>query len=118
MELPSTFKDLLTMIGSPLFIGVILSVLLVRWQWFVNLGNKTKFWLTGLVCILPPILSRILVLYLPVGAVDFIEQWYPTVLIGAGVWVSSQAWNKLFGANGAVSKAQTIKQINAPVKEK
>jgi len=114
MELPSTFKDFLTMIGSPIFIGVVLSVLLVRWAWFVNLTDKVKFWIVGGVSIILPIVSRALVLYLPTGAVDFIEQWYPTVIIGLGVWMSSQVWNKLFGANGAISRAPTIKQITAP----
>lgn len=117
MTLPSTFKDFLTMIGSPVFIGVILSIILVRWQWFVNLQNKTKFWIVGAISILLPIISRALTLYLPSSAVDFIEQWFPTVIIGIGVWTSSQVWNKLFGADGAISRAATIKEITAPTKQ-
>jgi len=117
MELPATFKDFLTLIGSPVFVGVVLSVILVRWQWFVNLQNKVKFWLVGAVCLFFPIASRALTLYLPAGVVDFIEQWYPTVVIGMGIWMSSQVWNKLFGADGAISKAATIKQISAPTKQ-
>jgi len=117
MVLPETFKDFLSLIGSPVFIGVILSVILVRWAWFVNLSNKAKFWIVGGVSIFLPILSRALTLYLPVGVVDFIEQWFPTVVIGMGIWMSSQVWNKLFGADGAISKAATIKQLNAPTKQ-
>jgi len=117
MVLPETFKDFLSLIGSPVFIGVILSVILVRWAWFVNLSNKAKFWIVGGVSIFLPILSRALTLYLPVGMVDFIEQWFPTVVIGMGIWMSSQVWNKLFGADGAISKAATIKQLNAPTKQ-
>jgi len=117
MVLPETFKDFLSLIGSPVFIGVILSVVLVRWAWFVNLSNKAKFWIVGGVSILLPILSRALTLYLPAGMVDFIEQWFPTVVIGMGIWMSSQVWNKLFGSEGAISKAATIKQLNAPTKQ-
>ena len=114
MELPSTFKEFLVMIGSPVFIGVILSFLLVRWQWFVNLQNKTKFWIVGLVCIILPIISRALTLYLPIGVVAFVEEWYPTLVVGMGIWMSSQVWNKLFGAEGALKRADTIKEINRP----
>lgn len=115
--LPNTFKDFLTLIGSPIFIGIILSVLLVRWAWFVNLSNTYKFWITGLVCIVLPLVSRALTLYLPANVVLFIEDWFPTLVIGAGVWTSSQIWNKLFGADGAISRAATIRQINAPTKQ-
>ena len=114
MELPSTFKDFLVLIGSPVFIGVILSFLLVRWQWFANLQNKTKFWLVGLVCIILPIVSRALTLYLPGGVVAFIEEWFPTIVIGMGIWMSSQVWNKLFGAEGAISRADTFRELNRP----
>lgn len=114
MELPSTFKDFLTLIGSPVFIGVIISVLLVRWQWFVNLQNKAKFWIVGAICLLLPIASRALTLYLPAGVVEFIEQWFPTLVVGMGIWMSSQIWNKLFGADGAISRADTFKERSAP----
>ena len=117
MELPNTFKEFLSLIGSPIFIGVVISVLLVRWQWYVNLQNKVKFWIVGAICLILPIISRILILYLPAGVVEFIEQWYPTVVIGLGIWMSSQIWNKLFGSDGAISRAATIKQINAATKK-
>jgi len=114
MELPNTFKDFLTLIGSPVFIGVIISFVLVRWAWFVNLTSKAKFWLVGGISIVLPIASRALTLYLPTGVVDFIEQWYPALVVGMGIWMSSQVWNKLFGEDGAISRAASIRQINAP----
>lgn len=117
MNLPNSFKDFLTLIGSPVFIGVIISVLLVRWPWFVNLQNKIKFWIVGMICLILPIISKALTMYLPVGVVDFIEQWFPTVVLGMGIWMSSQIWNQLFGAEGAIKRAATIKQINAPTKQ-
>lgn len=117
MELPNTFKDFLTLIGSPVFIGIIISVLLVRWAWFVNLQNKAKFWIVGAICLILPIVSKALTMYLPVGVVEFIEQWFPTLVIGMGIWMTSQVWNKLFGSDGAISRAATIKQINAPTKQ-
>ena len=114
MELPNTFKEFLSLIGSPVFIGIILSFVFVRWAWFVNLSSKAKFWIVGGISIFLPIASRALTLYLPVGIVEFVEQWYPTLVIGMGVWTSSQVWNKLFGEDGAVSRAASIRQINAP----
>jgi len=108
MELPNTFKDFLTLLGSPLFIGVIISVLLVRWAWFVNLATQAKFWLVGLLCLGLPILSQVLLLYIPAPVVTFLEQWWPTVIIGMGIWMSSQIWNQLFGVNGAVNKATNL----------
>ena len=114
MELPNTFKEFLSLIGSPIFIGIILSFVFVRWAWFVNLSSKAKFWIVGGISLLLPIASRALTLYLPVGIVEFIEQWYPTLVIGMGVWTSSQVWNKLFGEDGAVSRAASIRQISAP----
>ena len=113
MTIPDTFKEFLSLIGSPVFIGIILSFVLVRWTWFVNLSSKLKFWLVGGVSLLLPIASKAATLYLPTAFVDFVEFWWPTVVIGMGVWTTSQVWNKLFGENGAISKAATIRQINA-----
>jgi hypothetical protein len=117
MEIPNTFKEFLTLIGSPIFIGVVISVLLVRWEWFVNLPNKAKFWLVGVICVFLPIASQALVLYLPAGVVVFIEFWWPPFVVGVGMWTSTQIWNILFGANGVIKRAATIKQINAPTKQ-
>ena len=117
MEIPSTFKDFLTLIGSPVFIGVVISVLLVRWAWFVNLPSKAKFWIVGAISILFPIASQALVLYLPAGVVVFIEFWWPPFVIGIGIWTSTQVWNNLFGERGAIKKAATIRQINEPTKQ-
>ena len=108
MELPTTFSDFLVLIGSPLFVGVILSVLLVRWPWFVNLGTQAKFWIVGLVSLGLPILSQVLLLYIPADIVLFIEGWWPPIVIGMGIWMSSQVWNKLFGIDGAVSRATNL----------
>jgi hypothetical protein len=105
MELPNTFTDFLSLIGSPVFVGVIVSVLLVRWGWFMSLGNQAKFWLVGAVCIVLPFASKLLIVYLPGAAVVVIEQWWPTLVAGMGIWMSSQVWNKLFGITGTVSKA-------------
>jgi len=106
MELPNSFSEFLVFIGSPTFIGVIVSVVLVKWAWFVNLESQIKFWIVGGVSVLLPIISRALIIYLPAGALEFINEWYPTIVIGMGVWVSSQVWNKLFGLDGAVSEAK------------
>jgi hypothetical protein len=113
MELPITFMGLLTVIGSPVFIGIIISVILVRMTWFVDL-NKPKFWIVGAICIGLPIISRLLILYLPLTVVDFLEFWWPTVVTGMGVWTSSQIWNIFFGEKGILQKAKTPAQINAP----
>ena len=117
MELPNTFKEFLSLIGSPVFIGIILSFVLVRWTWFVNLSSKLKFWSVGAVSLLLPITSKAATLYLPTAFVDFVEFWWPTVVIGMGIWTTSQAWNKLFGEKGAISRAATIKEITAPTKQ-
>ncbi|MBA4420257.1 MAG: hypothetical protein C0391_03845 [Anaerolinea sp.] len=117
MELPTTFQAFLTLLGSPIFIGVIISVLLIRWAWFVNLQTKAKFWIVGAISLGLPIISRLLIIYLPGQVVVFVETWWPTLVGGMGIWMSSQVWNKLFGADGAISKASTIKQLNDPTKK-
>lgn len=117
MELPSTFQEFLTMLGSPIFIGVIISVLLVRWPWYAGLTNKAKFWIVGAISILLPVLSHVLILYVPAQVNAVIEQWWPTVVGGMGIWMSSQVWNKLFGTQGAISRARTIKEINVVPKK-
>jgi phosphoglycerol transferase MdoB-like AlkP superfamily enzyme len=105
---PSTFMEFLKLLGSPLFIGIIVSVILVKWQWFNSLGAKLKFWLTGLVCVGLPILSGVAVEYMTPAVLAFAEHWYPFLVIGMGVWASATGWNKLFGIKGAVSKDTTV----------
>jgi len=105
MELPVTFKDFLVFLGSPVFLGIVISILLVKWAWFNSLGDKSKFWIVGAICLVLPIASRALTLYLPESAVIFIEDWWPTIVGGFGIWTTTQIWNKLFGKNGAISKA-------------
>lgn len=97
MEIPSTFVELLKLLGSPLFAGIVISLLATRWQWFQSQSSQVKFWLTGLVCVLLPIVSQAALTYLPADVVAFCETWWPSVVIGMGVWVSSQAWYQIFG---------------------
>jgi hypothetical protein len=104
IEIPATFLDFLKLIGTPLFLGIVISLLSSRWVWFVAQTNEVKFWLTGLVCIALPILSQAALTYIPQGAVTVIEAWWPAVVAGMGVWVTSQAWYFIFGDKQTVSK--------------
>lgn len=104
MEIPTTFMDLLKLLGSPLFVGIVISLLASRWSWFVAQTNEVKFWLTGLICVVLPILSQATLTYLPPEWVTFCETWWPSVVIGMGVWVSSQAWYLILGKQAQVDQ--------------
>jgi len=108
ITIPQTFMELVTLIGSPVFIGVVLSLLLKNWTWFMQLQSKVKWILTLLVAVALPVISRVLILYLPTGFVMIAEDWWPTLMIGFTVWVSSQVWNDTYNLPMFVRK-QNIK---------
>ena len=110
MTLPTTFLDFLNLIGSPVFLGVVLSLLATRWQWFNDQSNSVKFWLTGLICVILPVLSQVGITYIPANVMTIIGQWWPTVMIGVGAWVSSQAWYIIFGPKAVAARQGKMQQ--------
>lgn len=94
MDIPKTFADLIVLIGSPLFIGVVMSLLIKEWVWFQDKAKWVKWAITLGICIILPVISQALRLYLPPAAWAFLEQWWPVVASGMGVWVASQVWNQ------------------------
>jgi hypothetical protein len=104
MEIPATFADLLKLIGSPIFIGIVLSLIIKQWVWFANQQPTVKWLFVGAICIVLPILSRALTLYLPPSVLLFIEDWWPTLAVGLGIWVTSQVWNDVFNNRIATRK--------------
>lgn len=90
MDIPKTFSDLLNTIGSPIFIGLVITFLLKEVPAFAKAKPWVKWTVTLLLSIFLPVASRALMLYLPPDVRAFMDQWWPTVAIGLGVWLSSQ----------------------------
>jgi len=96
IEIPKTFMDVVGLLGSPLLIGVVLSLMFKEWVWFINQKTWVKWVMTLGVCVFLPIISTALKLYLPASAWTFLEQWWPVVASGLAVWVASQVWNQIY----------------------
>ena len=104
MDIPATFIDAVKLIGSPLFVGIAVSLIANRFAWFKSQTGTVKFWLTGFFCVFLPVLSQAILTFVPVEAVKFLEAWWPSVVVGLGVWVSSQAWFEIFGNKSNISQ--------------
>lgn len=111
IEIPKTFLEVVKLLGSPLLIGIVLSLMLKEWVWFTGLKPWMKWTLTLLVSVLMPLLSRIIETYLPLNVMAFLESWWPTVAAGIAVWVASQVWNQIY--NKKVDRQYSVFEVKA-----
>jgi hypothetical protein len=92
-QLPQTFIEFLKLIGSPVFIGILISLLIREWVWLSKQKSEVKVMVIFLLCVGFPIVSQVVILYLPIAAVAFIEAWWPVVMVGVGSFIASQVWH-------------------------
>jgi hypothetical protein len=92
-ELPQTFIEFLKLIGSPVFIGVAVSLLVRESPWFELQKPIKKVLVVFGICMGFPIISNVLLLYLPVAVVAFLEMWWPVLMTGVGAFIASQIWH-------------------------
>lgn len=92
-ELPQTFIEFVKLIGTPFFIGVMVSLVINYWAWFNKKSSAVKRIIVFFICVGFPIVSQLLLLYLPAAAIAFLEFWWPVLMIGVGSFIASQGWH-------------------------
>lgn len=96
IQIPLTIVELFKFIGTPVFIGVLVSFLLERVPWFQNLSSDVKALVALLLSVLLPILSYVLLNYVPASFVEALQPWYAAAVTGVIGFIGSQVWHKLF----------------------
>lgn len=85
-----SFNAFLTFLGTTQGIGWALSMLQERSSIFQKLSPGGKQFVNGLVCVLLPILSYAIGLYVPPKMLDIANPWFMAFVLGMGVWGGSQ----------------------------
>jgi hypothetical protein len=115
IEIPKTFMAVVQLLGSPILLGVVLSLMFKEWVWFIGQKTWVKWVMTLGLCVFLPIISQALQLYLPAAAWQFLEQWWPIVASGLAVWVASQVWNQIY--NKKIDRQYSVFETAATAKE-
>jgi hypothetical protein len=115
IEIPKTFMQVVQLLGSPLLLGVVLSLMFKEWVWFIAQKPWVKWLMTLGVCLFLPILSQVLQEYLPASAWNFLEHWWPVAAGGLAVWVASQVWNQIY--NKKIDRQYSVFEPAAATKQ-
>lgn len=95
-QFPLTLVDLFKFIGTPLFIGFVVSFLLERIPWFQLLATDSKAIVALAISVLLPLFSYFLLNYVPVALIDALQPWYAAAVTGVIGFIGSQVWHKIF----------------------
>lgn len=110
-QIPMTVIDLFKLIGSPVFVGFVLSNVLENIPLFQQLASSYKFVIFLIVCAIAAAASYALVTYTPSEFIKAIEPWYGQI-VGLIVLASADFWHK------KVNKAPTTITMTAqPIDE-
>jgi hypothetical protein len=93
MAIPETFLDVIKIIGSPVLIGIVLSLMLKEWTWFAGQKPAVKWSVTLAVSVLLPVLSQVLITCLPASWMVVMEWIWVPARVGLAAWAVSQGWN-------------------------
>lgn len=95
-QFPSNLVDLFKFIGTPLFIGFVVSFLLERVADFQRLNTDTKAIVALVISIVLPLFSYFLLNYVPQPLIDALQPWYAAAVTGVIGFIGSQVWHKIF----------------------
>ena len=101
-QFPLTLVDLFKFIGTPLFIGFIVSFLLERVQWFQAQDANTKAIFAFTIAVVLPLISYALLNYVPQPLIDQLQPWYAAAVTGVIGFIGSQVWHKYFNQAGII----------------
>lgn len=96
IQIPLTVLELFKFLGTPVFIGFLVSFLLERVPWFQQLNSDAKALVALLLAIVLPIVSYALLNYVPASFVEAVQPWYAAAITGIIGFIGSQVWHKLF----------------------
>lgn len=94
--IPVTLIELFKFIGTPVFVGFIVSFLLENVQAFQDLTRYAKAAAALVVVVLLSLLSYWLVNYVPTAFIQALEPWYAAAVTGVIGFIASQVWHKVF----------------------
>jgi len=96
IQIPLTVLELFKFLGTPVFIGFLVSFLLERVPWFQQLNSDVKAIVALVIAIVLPIVSYALLNYVPQSFVEAVQPWYAAAITGVIGFIGSQVWHKLF----------------------
>ncbi len=105
--IPVTLVELFKFLGTPIFVGFIVSFLLERVSGFQALATELKALLSLALAAGFSLLSYWLVNYVPTAFIQALEPWYAAAVTGVIGFVASQVWHKIFNTSGITLEAWT-----------
>jgi len=96
IQIPLTIVELFKFIGTPVFIGFLVSFLLERVPAFQLLSSDVKALVSLVLAVLLPIFSYALLNYVPEPLINALQPWYAAAITGVIGFIGSQVWHKLF----------------------
>lgn len=104
-QLPSNFGDLLVFLGTPAFIGFVLSFAAANVPAFQKLSQQSKMlWLSALAFALG-VASHLLVQFVPAGADVAIQPYYDIFLNTVVILMASQVYYSKVVSKGIAARA-------------
>ena len=93
-QLPTDIHQLFIYLGTPAFIGFVLSWLAANWQWFNSnkLSSQGRTLVMFLLALGLGIVSKLLVQYVPEGAYSVLQPYYDVFLSTVMIIFGSQLW--------------------------
>ena len=96
IQIPLTIVELFKFLGTPVFIGFLVSFLLERVPAFQLLSSDMKAIVSLVLAVLLPIVSYALLNYVPMSLIEALQPWYAAAITGVIGFIGSQVWHKLF----------------------
>jgi putative flippase GtrA len=109
-QIPLTIIDLFKFIGTPVFVGFIVSFLLERVAWFQQLGKDAKAIVALGFAVGFALLSYALTNYVPQALIDALQPWYAAAVTGVIGFIASQVWHRIFNVPTVTIEAEAIEE--------
>ena len=90
-ELPAFLKQLAGP-GGPLVIGVLISILAVKWPWFQKQGSDVKWLLAVGISVVVAVVAQLLLTYVPGQVWEEVAPYWTIVAAAVLAWAGNQAW--------------------------
>lgn len=96
-QIPGTFAEFLTFLGTAGAIGAVLSWIASNWKFFQDRSSQGKMLILFAIALVMGFASQFAVQYIPAGIVADAEPFYKTIINMAAIVLSSQLYYAKFG---------------------
>lgn len=108
MEIPQSFAQFLTWLGTNGAFSTVIAIVLERWPGWATMKSDTKSFITLAVAILLGLASYALVRWVPAGVVNELEPWYQVIVGAVTIYLGSQYAHSTFKRRIATARYKQL----------